>query len=181
MIVIILNGPGEVGKGTFLELLQEAYSLTYTKYSSIAWAKRVAEKEFGWDGVSKTPEERLMIAKIKQLGIQFGNIPFKKVVGVYRRSYANHDDLFVTDVREPSEIEKLVKHFKLCRIKCVTIRIENLAKEKYALENLGEGDDECFDYSYDLVIPNNGTVEEFRQTIIQTMSDGVLTFRVGEM
>lgn len=176
MIVIILNGPAESGKGTFLELLQELFNLSYTKYSSIAWAKMIAEKHFGWNGQDKTAEMRELIGKLKRLGMEYGNIPFKKVLSMYRRSYANHDDLFVTDVREPAEIQKLVDHFKIIKIKCLTIRIQNTAKEQYAAKNLGIADNEYTNYEYDLIIPNNGTIEEFKQTIFETTTTGALTF-----
>lgn len=164
MIVIILNGPAESGKGTFLELIQEIYSLRSTKYSSIAWAKQTAIKQWGWDG-NKDPESRELIGKIKQLGIKYGDIPFKKVIGMYRRSFANHDDIFVTDVREPPEIKKLVDYFRHIRIKCLTIRIQNTEKEQYAAKNLGIADNEYAQYNYDLIIPNNGTIEDFRKSI----------------
>lgn len=179
MIVIILNGPAESGKGTFLEILKELFDLSYTKYSSIAWAKMVAEKHFGWDGQTKTIEDREMIGKIKRLGIEYDDIPFKKVMSFYRRSFANHDDLFVTDVREPLEIEKLVVAFQFLRIKCLTIRIHNLEKEKYAAKNLDVADNQYQYYEYDIGIPNNGTIELFRENIKQIMKDK-LTFKKGE-
>ena len=175
MIVIILNGPAESGKGTFLKLLQELFDLSYTKYSSVAWAKMIVEKHFEWDGHEKTVAVRELISKIKNLGMDYGNIPFKKVLSIYRRSYANHDDLFVTDVREPKEIQKFVAQFKILKIKCITIRIENIAKEQYAAKHLGIGDNQYADYDYDFEIPNNGTIEEFRETI-ETILDGELNF-----
>ena len=175
MIVIILNGPGESGKGTFVELISEIFNFSYEKYSSIAWAKKIAELHFGWKG-DKTPENRELIGKIKQLGIEYGNIPFKKVVSRYRRAFANHYDLFITDVREPDEINKLKLHFKHIRIKCITIRIQNTQKEQYAAENLGIADNQYANFDYDFEIPNNGTIEDFRKTIM-SMLDGQLTIK----
>lgn len=172
MIAIILNGPGDAGKGTFLEILRDCFDYKITKYSSITWAKMVATKDFKWDGETKGAKEREMIGQIHRLGIQHGNIPFEKTTGMFRRSFANWDDFFVTDVREPSEIKKYITHFKRIKCKCLTIRIQNTEKERYADKHLGIADQEYAEFNYDLIIPNNGTIEDFRLNILNVVKTG---------
>ena len=171
MKVMILNGPGEAGKGEFLVQLGksdlEAFLL---KHSSIAWAKEVATNHFGWKG-QKDPLSRDMLTNIKQAGIEYGNIPHNKLV-VELINFFNHSDshaiknpIFVTDIREPSEITKMVWFCEAKGWPCLTVRIQNTIKEQEAKEKLGKGDNEWALYEYDCTISNNGTIKDFKREI----------------
>lgn len=171
MKVIILNGAAGSGKNTFKQALGDVWGLSVRDYSSIDWAKEVALEKFGWDGV-KDVASRKLLSGIKQLGIQYGDIPFEKVKIEIQASIIGGADIIVVDIREPDEIEKLVKWCQDVRIFCRTIRIYN-TKAEHKVESGDydlQGDRLYGAYDYDYGVPNNGTMEEFISTIKNTMN-----------
>lgn len=163
MKALILNGPAESGKGTFVEILEELYSISTYSRSSIDYIKEVAQVHFYWDG-NKDIKSRNFLADLKRISINYCDAPFKDIVR--HLSWAKHEDLYIIDVREPKEIAKLVEYFNKEGIPCMTIRIVNTKKEEVAAKSLSKhGDNEYADYEYDLCIPNDGTIEEFKQLI----------------
>ena len=61
------------------------------------------------------------------------------------------------DIREPKEIEKAKKTFNAKTILIENNRVKNI--------NSNNSDANVFDYTYDFVIQNNGTLDEFRNNI----------------
>jgi len=167
MIVLILNGPAGVGKGTFLDILKGWANFAIYKRSSIAWAKEVITDKFGWKG-DKTPENRKLLGEVKRLGIKYGDLPFKDVkkhLNIAARCSARW---FATDIREPDEIRKLVQYCEERDIECYTIRIYNKKKEKEALDHLAETDNIYSDYQYDYGYVNNGSIADFKMQIMES-------------
>lgn len=170
MKVIILNGPGEAGKGEFFkQLKQSAYKGKLYKFSSITWAKQVATECFGWMG-QKDPLSREMLTNIQQAGIKYANIPHIKLINAMLAYYnyfifAGTNHLFVTDIREPEEIKKTVNICKNNKWPVLVVRIQNDIKEKEAKQKLGKADNSFACYPYDCIIQNNGTIEDFKNEI----------------
>ena len=79
MKVLITNGPARSGKGTVTKYLKELFSLDIVSYSSIDYVKKVAEEKFGWDK-EKDIAGRNLLAGIKQLMINYNDLPTKRVI-----------------------------------------------------------------------------------------------------
>ncbi|MBT4876328.1 MAG: hypothetical protein HOJ48_01220 [Desulfobacula sp.] len=166
MKIFILNGPAEAGKGTLVEYFKESTWLDTHSYSSIDWIKKVAKKEFGWDGV-KDARGRNLLAGLKQVAIAYNDIPTKKVILEIESAIVFKIDLLFVDIREPDEIEKLVTHCKTVGLPCVAVRVINTQAELKAEKNgLSLTGDRLYgEYSYDIEIENNSTMEAFKKNI----------------
>lgn len=160
MKVFIINGEPNSGKTTF-ENFCFALNPVYVRiYSSIDGVKRIA-RECGWKGV-KEAKDRKFLADLKQLLIQYNNFPFKDVSNYIRtqRMWMDNRDcdseklIFFIDVREPSEIQKLRDAYG-----ATAILIQRNNNDK--IEENSADNEENFDPElYDMVISNNGTLEQ---------------------
>lgn len=166
MIVLILNGTAESGKGTVVEFIEKQFNIHAVSYSSIDYVKDVAVEKFGWDGVKDT-KGRNLLAGIKQLMIGYNDMPTKKVVLYMDEALIYSQDLFVVDIREPDEIEKLVEHCTQIEVCCITCRINNKRAETLTKEKgLSLTGDRLYgQYDYNLDIYNDGSLEELEKEV----------------
>ena len=158
MKIYILNGKAGSGKTTFFKLIEEKCRNYVYNYSTVDLVKKVAYG-CGWNG-SKTPENRKFLSDLKDLLIEWDDVPYKDCLKEIKRitSLADiydmeHDDwaIFI-DCREPKEIQKFVD-----RLGAKTIFIDRKI-EDYNASNHADAEVENFDY--DMVINNNGTLED---------------------
>lgn len=145
------------GKDTFAIYLNDI--IPTLKYSSIDKVKEIAEL-CGWDGESKTEKDRKFLSDLKLLTSEYSNMPFKAIedkVNAFKT-----DDKFcvmLIDIREPNEIEKAKNAFGAKTILIRNDRVKNI-KSNMADANV-------FNYEYDFVIENNGTLDEFQNAIYE--------------
>ena len=158
MKIYILNGKAGSGKTTFFKLIKEKCRNYVYNYSTVDLVKKVAYG-CGWNG-SKTPENRKFLSDLKDLLIEWDDVPYKDCLKEIKRitSLADiydmeHDDwaIFI-DCREPKEIQKFVD-----RLGAKTIFIDRKI-EDYNASNHADANVENF--KYDIVINNNGTLED---------------------
>ena len=158
MKIYILNGKAGSGKTTFFKLIEEKCHNYVYNYSTVDLVKKVAGG-CGWNG-SKTPENRKFLSDLKDLLIEWDDVPYKDCLKEIKRitSLADiydveHDDwaIFI-DCREPKEIQKFVD-----RLGAKTIFIDRKI-EDYNASNHADANVENFEY--DIVINNNGTLED---------------------
>ena len=158
MKIYILNGKAGSGKTTFFKLIEEKCRNYVYNYSTVDLVKKVAYG-CGWNG-SKTPENRKFLSDLKDLLIEWDDVPYKDCLKEIKRitSLADiydieHDDwaIFI-DCREPKEIQKFVD-----RLGAKTIFIDRKI-EDYNASNHADANVENFEY--DIVINNNGTLED---------------------
>lgn len=153
--IFITNGMARCGKDTFAVLLNEI--IPTLKFSSIDIIKEIAQL-CGWNGLSKTEKDRKFLSDLKQLTIEYSNLPFKSVeekVNEFLRD--NEHSVLLIDIREPEEIEKIRFAFNAKTILIENNRVKNISS------NLS--DKSVFDYNYDYIIENNGTLDEFKNKI----------------
>ena len=152
--IYITNGMARCGKDTFATFLNEY--IPTLKYSSIDKVKTIA-KLCGWDG-GKTEKDRKFLSDLKMLTSEYSNMPFEAVrqsVKEFRNN--NIHEVMLIDIREPEEIEKAKQTF------CArTILIKN---DRVNFINSNTGDANVFNYTYDYVIENNGSLEEFKDNV----------------
>ncbi len=168
MQVIVINGRPRAGKDAFVSLCQK----------HVYWCRNISTVDFvkevaffcGWNG-EKTPENRAFLSDLKDLLTQWGDVPFKKVrMAILRHEaeaicydFTSDDVLVFVHCREPQEIDKFVKEFN-----ATTLLIRREAVETNEQSN--HADAEVFNYSYDYIIENNGTLEDLEQKAIQFLS-----------
>lgn len=164
MKIYILNGKAGSGKTTFFELIEEKCRNYVFNYSTVTLVKEVAKK-CGWNG-SKTSENRKFLSDLKDLLIEWDDVPYKDCLKEIRRieflaeSYdIEHDNwaIFI-DCREPQEIQKFVD-----RLGAKTIFVDRKI-EDYNASN--HADEEVENFKYDIIINNNGTLEDLAEAAI---------------
>ena len=154
-LVFIVNGKPRAGKDTFAMILNR-YMDVY-KYSAVTKVKEIATL-CGWDG-QKEERDRKFLHELKMLTSEYSDMSYQDVVNEIEK-YRNGEieaDVFVVDVREPEEIERLAKE-----VGAITVFIEN-NNVPAIMSNAADANVE--NYEYDFVIRNNGTMKEFEDEI----------------
>ena len=153
--IYIVNGMARCGKDTFAGFLN---GLVPThKYSSVTKIKEIAEM-CGWNG-GKTEKDRRFLSDLKILTTRYSDLAFNDLKATV--------DWFITkspcgvlliDIREPYEIHRAKNEFG-----AKTILIKN---DRVPTISSNMADAGVYDYIYDYIIENNGTLDEFRNAVI---------------
>jgi len=152
--IFIVNGKPRCGKDTFAEILGSMVPVM--KYSSIDKVKGIGI-ECGWDG-GKTEKDRKFLSDLKKLTTAYNDMSFKAVASKVELFRKNHiHEILLIDIREPEEIKRAQWEFNADSILIENDRVENVVSN--------ESDANIYNYRYDYVIQNNGTLDEFRENI----------------
>lgn len=164
--VFIINGSGGVGKDTFVNLISNNFldveCTTVINFSSVDKVKEIAKK-IGWDGKSKTEKDRKLLSDLKLLCTKYNDLPFNSMdEKVYNFNKSDSSMLFL-HIREPEEIERAKKSFNA---KTILIKRDSI---KHITSNIA--DENVFNYNYDIIINNNGTITELENKAIKFIED----------
>jgi dephospho-CoA kinase len=152
--IFIVNGMGGCGKDTFAEFLGEFHPVF--KYSSIDRVKQIAY-ECGWNG-SKSEKDRKFLSDLKCLLTEYNDLPFTDVENrVNEFLYEEYARVMLIDIREPKEIERAKVAYG-----AKTILIKN---DRIPFISSNMADAGVYNYTYDYILENNGTLEDFRETV----------------
>ena len=163
--IFITNGTGGCGKDTFANFVGEF--VPTKKISSIDYVKKIA-KDCGWDGRKKTEQDRKFLSDLKFLLFEYNDLPFRKVKEQVLNFWAqNRYQVLIIDIREPAEIERAKRLFN-----AQTILIEN---NRVARITSNEADANVYNYEYDFIIENNGTLEELREKARRFVKDNIVS------
>ena len=157
--VFILNGQGKSGKDTFYNIISQYDQALYdnirmTKTSMIDRTKEIAQR-CGWHG-GKDLKDREFLFNLKQLLSTYNDLPYfttKTTINYFKNSL-NLPFVFV-DAREAKDIDRLKKDFP-----CTTILIKRGDSKIFN----NPADDDVLNYTYDYVVENNGSLEDFKET-----------------
>lgn len=154
--IFITNGMARCGKDTFAKFLNEI--VPTLKYSSIDKVKEIATL-CGWNG-GKEERDRKFLSDLKLLATDYSDMPFEAVRSKVNEFLADEKhSILLIDIREPGEIERAKTTFG-----AKTILIENII---VPFINSNMADANVYNYTYDYVVQNNGTLEEFKENINQ--------------
>lgn len=170
MRVIVVNGEPQSGKSTFENYCFALNPIYVRIFSSIQPIKEIAQ-QCGWNG-AKEPKDRKFLADLKQLLIEYNNFPFNQIVNyielqkrwMENRDYDGNKLIFFIDVREPSEIQKLRDKYN-----AQIILIERATAN--SLDNSADKKENFNRDLYDMVISNNGTLEQLEAQAREFMRD----------
>ena len=159
ILYIIVGGFPRSGKSTFVSYCQEIIGEHYTlDISTVDLVKWLAEQS-GWDG-TKTPKNRKFLSDLKQLLIEWDDVPYKDVINTaqYKReeldSYGITHTLYVfVQCREPEEIQKFVD-----RVGAHTVFVSRKDHEKPT----NESDIATRRYNYEATIFNDGDLDQLK-------------------
>lgn len=149
--IFVINGHNGVGKDTFVELFSKY--IPSIQYSSVEKVKEIA-KMAGWDGISKTEEDRKFLSTLKFITAQYNDLPFKSMrEEVIKFRLDNEHECLFLHIREPKEIDRAVKEFKAKTILIIRKSV------KQVTSNVSDAN--VMNYRYDFEINNDGTLEDF--------------------
>ena len=161
--IFITNGMARSGKDTFAEYLNDF--VPTLKYSSIDKVKDIA-KQCGWDG-TKDEKSRKFLSDLKILTSKVNNMPFRAIKTTVDQFKEDKEKrILLIDIREPKEIEKAKKAFGA---KTILIKRNDV---KSITSNMADAG--VFDYDYDFIIENNGTLDDFYWTVYNFAKENIL-------
>jgi hypothetical protein len=154
----IINGKPQSGKDTFVDELinlMDSDNLKADKMSSVGSVK-IAAIFLGWDG-NKDEKGRNFLSDLKDLSTKYYDGPFNEIKEAMS---LNPEYTFFFFIREPREIEKLIDSCGKGKFKtvCVVREIDNSNR----ITN--HADQNVYDFEYDHIILNNGTLDDFKQS-----------------
>lgn len=145
--IFILNGYAQSGKDTFVSLVSKNLNKPVANISSIGEIRAIALTYFGWDGGTKDTRTRQLLSDLKNLQTEYCDGPFKFMCANIENS--NYEVGFV-HIREISEIKKMKEHYP----DATTVLIYRPDFEKDVFTDI-------YNYRYDAVITNEGTLKDF--------------------
>lgn len=159
--IFIINGSGGVGKDTFVELVSKMLTLSVMNFSSVDKVKEVA-RIIGWTG-GKTERDRKFLSDLKLLCTDYNNMPFNSMREKVKEFTESNATMLFLHIREPEEIEKARVAFGA---KTVLIKRDAV---KHITSNMADGN--VFNYQYDIIVDNDGNLEDFNKKAIQFVED----------
>lgn len=160
--IFVINGFGGVGKDTFVELVSAELNdrlkrfHTVVNFSSVDRVKEIA-KEIGWKG-KKSEKDRKFLSDLKSLTKDYCDMPFQSMKNKAENfQKSDKEKILFLHIREPEEIERAVKEFGAKTILITRNDVEHIVSN--------ESDKNVFNYDYDFVINNNGTIEDLKDKV----------------
>ena len=109
-------------------------------------------------------EDRRFLCDLKKILTEWNDSPMQDLY-VSIKDIKEHEGENVTifiDMREPDDIERFEKICKVNHWCCSSVLIKR--NELNDLSYGNSDDDNVFDYSYDIIIENNGTLEDLKNS-----------------
>ena len=166
MHTYIINGHPRSGKDTFVDFCRGAIGEEYVcEVSTIDCVKQIA-KMAGWNG-TKDNRSRKFLSDLKDLFTEYNGFPMEetiKKIDEFERElrYYGVDSKGVVFVhcREPREIADLVS---ILNAKTILIERDSVKNTDFS----NHADEEVNNYDYDIIISNNGTLNDFKSSAYQ--------------
>lgn len=164
MNIFIVNGAPGSGKTSFesfVKMESKKQNIEVEIYSTIDFVKDIA-KQCGWDG-QKTLENRRFLSDLKDLLTKWNDVPFKKTLDwlesvkfrLWQYDVLPQYCIIFIDCREPAEIKRLCD---ATGAKSLLIRREEVENKQTS----NHADRDVFEYDYDIIINNNGTLDDLK-------------------
>lgn len=153
--VIIINGVATSGKDEFIKIYRHQSMKPIYNWSSIDSVKNIASI-MGWNGI-KDDKSRKFLSDIKDLWTEFNDGIFKDLC---LQAELKDDCIIFIHCREPKAIDQFKQYFK---DQCLTLLID---RPGINTPN-NHADQGVFDYDYDIIVKNDGSIEDYREKVKQ--------------
>ena len=144
----------------------------YYKVKNISTVDPIKDiaKYAGWTG-EKGDKARKMLADLKQVFIEYNDLPLNFVIKEAEKFKADENDIMFVHCRENVEIEKIVKALS---VKTVTLLIRR--KDKYFQQKVygNAADDEVENYNYDYIYTGcNESIADLEKSFMKFFEEEV--------
>lgn len=168
-IVIIINGYPTSGKDTFCDFADDDYMNIH--YSTVDTVKYLAS-DMGWNG-RKSPENRNMLSALKDFYVKWFDGTFNEMTKIIRDEIICCDkpcgNFIFFHIREPEEITRVKQYCAESNVDCYTVF---LIRDEVENTNHGNhADNNVANMSYDVIVTNNGTLDDFKVKTKQVLHD----------
>lgn len=161
--IVVVNGRPGSGKTTFEYIIKKKMSAFCEMRSTVDLVKEIAIFYAGWDG-NKNLKSRKFLSDLKDLLTEFNNVPFNDIVrykdiwedDLVAYGVITHPHILLVDSREPEEIQKFKDELGAVAVLIRRAEVENEETSNHADANV-------FDFDYDWVIENNGSLEDLER------------------
>ena len=157
-LIIIINGSGGVGKDTLCDIVEKYYSTM--NVSSIDPIKEIASKN-GWNG-EKDPKSRKFLADLKQLFVDYNDLPQKYLFERVNEFLANDKQILFVHIREPEEIHKFKEKIDF---PCITLLVRGRETATGSWNNTS--DDDVENYNYNFYYENSKSLEHMESDFME--------------
>lgn len=147
--ILIINGRGGVGKGSFVQALGTVANVRHT---SIIDPIKLIAKSVGWDG-EKTEEGRLFLYHLKRTVDKYNDSNYeyiRKQVEEFRNDPTA--EILCIDMREKDDIDRAIKDFGAKTVVVTNGRVEQITSNP--------ADGNVFKMTYDYSVRNDGTLSD---------------------
>ena len=159
MQIVIINGTPGSGKDQFVKEVQSLIGdYRCYNYSTVDFVKFVALCA-GWKE-DKTPRNRKFLSDLKKLLAYWNDVPYQKtrreIEDAYRYADTHgclNESVMFIHCREPEEIDRFVNDYY-----AHTLLVQRAAADE--IEQSNSSDANVSDYAYDVIVENNGTIED---------------------
>ena len=152
-LAFVINGSGGAGKDTLCDMAAKHFKVV--NVSSIDPIKRIA-RENGWNG-EKDLRSRKFLADLKQLFIEYNDLPTRYIIEKYKDFLAGDAELFFVHIREGEQIAHFLEEAK----KTGTRPFSLLVRSKRCESNYGNAsDDDVANFNYDYYYDNDLPLDE---------------------
>lgn len=171
--VLITNGSGGCGKDTMAEIMNKYVSVQ--KVSSIDIFKEML-KPYTNDYITiygKDEKYRKLLNTVKMAFVEFNELPlYTMLAEILNFSVSEDQDILLIDIREPEEIEKIVKKVTIQLQDTIDIKTILVINNNVPTIISNQADNAVFDYApYDYVIDNSGTLEDLENSVILLLQE----------
>lgn len=175
MKIYIVNGAPLSGKTTFCNMVIKIVGEDKGRnFSTVDKIKEIA-RDFGWDG-EKTPKARKFLSDLKDVLTDWNDLPVRNIKSRLAHfeevlSHTNNGEGAVVFImaREPDEIKRL----------CEELGAQSLLVRKIdseLIEASNHADKNVLNLTYDLVIDNNGSLEDLAYAALEFVEQEELFF-----
>lgn len=159
--IFIINGSGGSGKDTFVNFVSKIESNPVINFSSVNKVKEIA-RVIGWTG-GKTEKDRKFLSDLKMLCTNYNDMPFNSISEKVVTFVKGNAAMLFLHIREPEEIEKAKNAFGA---KTILIKRDAI---KQITSNIADAN--VFNYQYDIVINNDGDLNNFEKKAAEFVKD----------
>jgi len=164
-LLFIINGPGGVGKDTFIEFSETVFEKRGLKVFNISSIDKIREAAKLLGLTEKDEKGRQFLIDIKDASIRYNDGPIKYVSS---RIEEAEEGVFFLHIREPVEITKIKKIYP----EIITIHLDRDDAIKFNTS----ADTNTLNIDYDYYLKNNGSLKEFRKQVEEFLEANLNNF-----
>lgn len=181
-MIILINGVSGSGKNTVAEMIEDIIEIKQKNKNTYAlgnadFVKEVARHLFNWDGIKDEKGKKLLIEITRgayECDKYFWEKETNSKIEAVSIKHSHITNFIITDWRYLSTYEFFKSKYQ--HIITINIQRDNL-KYNYS-DTIKQDDNTLKDFDFDIVINNNGTLEELKEECIKKYDEYLMKIKL---